>query len=171
MLLCRLNGYKLKRERIMIQNTPQLIKVEAFTVMGFSVRTQNSNEFNPQTAKIPELWQRFYTLQIPAQKSDSPIYGVYSDYESDSKGLYTVTAGVELNNSAIINHFDTVSIKKGNYLVFKNSGPMPKAIIETWQAIWEYFETESNVLRAYETDFEVYTGQEQCAIYIGVKYS
>ncbi|PWY54880.1 transcriptional regulator [Legionella qingyii] len=153
----------------MIHNTPQLIQIESFTVMGLSERTYNSNEFNPQTAKIPELWQRFYALQIPAKKSNSLIYGVYSDYESDSNGLYTVTAGIELDDLAIINHFCTVNVKKGNYLVFKNSGPMPKAIIETWQAIWLYFETQSNVIRAYETDFEVYMGQEQCAIYIGVK--
>ncbi|WP_454783708.1 GyrI-like domain-containing protein [Legionella sp. WA2024007413] len=149
--------------------TPELVKIESFTVMGLSERTRNFDEFNPQTAKLPELWNRFYASKIQTQKSHVPIYGVYSDYESDCNGFYTVTAGVELDNSAIINHFNTTRVNKGNYLVFKNTGPMPKAIIETWQAIWAYFETQSNIIRTYETDFEVYERQDQCAIFIGVK--
>ncbi|WP_454782334.1 GyrI-like domain-containing protein [Legionella sp. WA2022007384] len=152
----------------MKQITPQLINLQAFTVIGLSARTKNSDEFNPQTAKLPELWQRFFTSKISTQ-SDVPIYGVYSDYESDCNGFYTVTAGVKLNDLTIKNNFNSISVNKGNYLVFKNSGSMPQAIIETWQAIWLYFENQSTVLRAYETDFEIYMGQEQCAIYIGIK--
>ncbi|OEH45488.1 hypothetical protein lpari_03539 [Legionella parisiensis] len=48
---------------------------------------------------------------------------------------------------------------------------MPETIIKTWQAVWSFFDTQSNISRAYETDFEVYMGQEQCAIYIGVNMS
>ncbi|QLZ69081.1 AraC family transcriptional regulator [Legionella sp. PC1000] len=154
-----------------MQITPELIKVEAFQVSGLCERTKNANEFNPQTAKLPTLWQRFYASQIAMNKPDSPIYGVYSNYESNTKGFYTVTAGIETRNSEIINSFYTVIINKGNYLVFKNSGPMPKAIIETWQAIWHFFDTQSDISRVYETDFEVYLGQEQCAVYIGVNMS
>ncbi|MCW8400332.1 effector binding domain-containing protein [Legionella sp. PATHC038] len=151
----------------MIHIKPQQIKVEAFTVTGLSVRTKNADEFNSETAKLPELWQRFYASPISI-KSRSPIYGVYSAYESDHHGFYTVTAGVAIHDPEI-NDFDKLNIKKGNYLIFKNSGPMPNAIIEIWQAIWHYFDTQSTVARAYETDFEVYMEQEQCAVYIGIK--
>ncbi|WP_392537211.1 GyrI-like domain-containing protein [Legionella sp. 227] len=153
----------------MIHIKPQQIKVEAFTVTGLSVRTKNADEFNSKTAKLPELWQRFYASPISI-KSRSPIYGVYSAYESDHNGFYTVTAGVATQDPQV-NDFDKISIKKGNYLIFKNSGPMPKAIIEIWQAIWHYFDTQSTLARAYETDFEVYMEQEQCAVYIGIRES
>ncbi|CAM3127806.1 Transcription activator, effector binding [Legionella steigerwaltii] len=162
-----LNGYNLK-ERIMIHSTPQLIKVDAFTVMGLSERTKNSNEFNSETARLPGLWQRFYASKISIKPS-SPIYGVYSAYEADHNGFYTVTAGIATHDLEITDDFSRVSIKEGDYLIFKNSGPIPKAIIEIWQAIWHYFDTQSTVSRAYETDFEVYMGQEQCAVYIGIK--
>lgn len=152
----------------MRQITPELIKVEAFNVVGLRERTSNINEFNPQTAKLPALWDRLHTSQIVTQKLNSLIYGVYSDYESDDKGLYTVTAGLEVNDSKTISYGYSVSIKRGNYLMFKNTGPMPKSIIETWQTIWHFFDTQSNISRTYETDFEVYIGQEQCAVYIGV---
>lgn len=151
-----------------MDNTPQLIKVEAFTVMGLSERTKNSNEFNPETAKLPALWKRFYESQIPLNPVSS-IYGVYSAYDADHNGAYTVTAGVATHNSVIADSFDKITIQEGDYLIFKNSGPMPKAIIEAWQAVWHYFDTQSSVSRAYKTDFEVYMGQEECAIYIGIK--
>ncbi len=152
----------------MMQITPQLIQVETFSVMGLKKRTKNAHEFNPQTAKLPALWQSVYSSPMLMQKPDSLIYGVYSDYESDDKGFYTVTAGIEANDLVAMDHFYTINIKKGNYFVFKNSGPMPKAIIDTWRAIWHYFDNQSNISRVYETDFEVYMGQEKCAVYIGV---
>lgn len=37
--------------------SPTMKKVESFTVSGFSVRTQNKDEFNDKTAKLPSLWQ------------------------------------------------------------------------------------------------------------------
>ncbi|VEB37492.1 GyrI-like domain-containing protein [Legionella cherrii] len=151
----------------MIHIKPQQIKVEAFTVTGLSVRTKNADEFNSETAKLSKLWQKFYASPLSI-KSDSPIYGVYSAYESDHNGFYTVTAGVATPDPQITD-FDKINIQKGNYLIFKNSGPMPKAIIEIWQAIWHYFDTQSTVARAYETDFEVYMEQEECAVYIGIK--
>ncbi len=161
----------MKSEDIVRKITPELIKVEAFSVVGLRERTKNIDEFNPQTARLPALWERFHTSQIATQKPNSLIYGVYSDYESDDKGFYTVTFGIEVNDSKTISYGDSVNIKKGNYLIFKNTGPMPKTIIETWQAIWHFFDTQTNISRAYETDFEVYMGQEQCAIYIGVNMS
>ncbi|KTC90290.1 EVE domain-containing protein [Fluoribacter dumoffii] len=154
---------------IMIHITPQLIKVNAFTVMGYSERTKNSVEFDPQTAKLAQLWKKFYSAQIPGHKPDSPVYGVYSGYESDHNGFYTVIAGVEISLGGELVGFETVGVKEGDYLVFKNSGSMPQAIIETWQAIWHYFDNKSDFSRTYETDFEMYIGQGQCAVYIGVK--
>lgn len=45
---------------------PTMKQVERFTVTGFSLRTQNSDEFNEKKAKLPSLWQQFYTSELAA---------------------------------------------------------------------------------------------------------
>ena len=34
--------------------------VEETTIVGIAVRTKNSDEMNPETAQLPELWRRFF---------------------------------------------------------------------------------------------------------------
>ncbi|KTD14204.1 GyrI-like domain-containing protein [Legionella hackeliae] len=155
----------------MIFLKPQLIKIEGFIVSGIHVRTKNSDELNPKTAKLPQLWQRFHTENIAnvvQNDPDSQQFGVYSDYESDVSGAYTLTAGVKTDNVTRIPGCTSIYIEPGNYLLFQNHGSMPQAIIELWQGIWRYFSFESRFVRRYLTDFEVYKNSEECAVYIGV---
>lgn len=148
---------------------PELVELDGFTAMGLQVRTKNADEFNPQTAKIHQLWDSFFKTQIPNRKPTSPIYGVYSDYASDFNDFYTVTASVEVSSEQELEgQFKQISVQQGDYLVFKNTGPIPQAIFETWEAIWDYFKTNPAVVRAYNTDFEVCAAPEQCEIYIGI---
>lgn len=148
---------------------PEIEHVESFTVAGIHTRTKNTDEVNPNTAKLHQLWERFFTVEIPNRKPDSFIYGVYSDYETDHNGLYTVTAGYEVTSDPSDNELSVKKIEKGDYLVFKNKGPMPQVIYETWQAIWRYFELNPDVVRAYKTDFEMCPNLEECCVFIGIK--
>lgn len=152
---------------------PQLVKVEPVTVSGIQIRTKNTDEFNIDTARIPKLWEQFFTEKlnekIPYAKADSNIYGIYHEYESDSSGYYTVSAAVEItaeSNNALLKTFE---IGSGHYLVFDANGKIPAAIINAWKRIWDYFEKNTDYQRAFLTDFEVYKGSEECAIYIGIK--
>ncbi len=83
---------------------PTLKYVTGFTVMGFSTETQNTDEFNEKTAKLPSLWQQFYASDLAANAN---IFEVYSDYESDANGLYTVTVGVTDNNGGLFFNLPT----------------------------------------------------------------
>lgn len=143
---------------------PRLEQVTGFSVIGHSTRTQNSDEFSPQTAKIPALWQTFYNSDLAA--SAAPVYGVYSDYVSDVNGLYTLTVGIASANTH--NTLSSRTIASGNYLVFEGKGPMPATVIATWQRVWDYFTKESEYQRTYRTDFEVYKSADEVAVYIGV---
>jgi len=145
---------------------PELKYIKGFTVTGLSTRTQNSNEFSKETAKIPNLWHRFYSRDLVANEN---IYGVYSDYESDANGLYTVTAGVTSEHAPTDTEMGSVSIPEGNYLVFQGKGAMPLAVIQTWGQVWEYFAAENQYQRSFSCDFEAYKGSEEVAIYIGIK--
>ena len=143
---------------------PTLKYVEGFTVTGLSTKTQNTDEFNEKTAKLPGLWQQFYSSDLAGYAN---LFEVYSGYESDADGLYTVTVGVSDDSERA--EFSTVKIPAGNYLVFQGAGPMPSIVVETWKKIWDYFEAESNYQRSFISDFEAYSGFDKVAIYIGIK--
>jgi predicted transcriptional regulator YdeE len=140
---------------------PTIKQVESFTVTGFSVRTQNSDEFNEETAKLPSLWQQFYTSELA---TNANIFGVYSNYDSDANGLYTVTVGVKSDHAQT--QLSSVTVQAGNYLVFQGTGPMPATVVETWKQVWTFFETNTEHQRNFISDFEAYNGPDQVAIYI-----
>ena len=143
---------------------PTVKQIEDFIVTGFSVRTQNSDEFNEKTAKLPSLWQQFYTSELA---TNANIFGVYSNYDSDANGAYTVTVGVKSDHAQI--QLSSITVHAGNYLVFQGTGPMPATVIETWKQVWTFFETNTEYRRNFISDFEAYSGSDQVAIYIGLE--
>ena len=143
---------------------PIMKHVDSFTVTGLTVRTQNSDEFNQETAKLPNLWQQFYASN---PTPNTTIFGVYSGYESDANGLYNVIVGNSNDNQS--DELSAVKINSGNYLIFQGKGSMPQTVIETWKRVWAYFSVESPYQRCFMTDFEEYKNSDEVAIYIGVK--
>ena len=153
--------------------SPSLRRIASFRVAGISVRTTNIEETSPETARLAALWGRFFQDGIPGKVANqvpgSPIYGVYSDYESDVNGQYSVTAGVQIELSATGgDEFTTVDVVSGEYLVFEGKGAMPQVVIETWISVWDYFSEGREFKRAYTTDFELYKGTAEIAIHVSV---
>ncbi len=150
---------------------PTTTHVSHSIVSGLTVRTTNRDEFNPETAKIPTLWSRFFSSdipdKIPNRLPDAPFLGVYSAYESDASGPYDITAGVTV--TTLNPDFSNIEIQEGSYLVFEAIGPMPAAVIQTWTSVWTYFEQHPHVKRSFLTDFELYCGPEKVQIHIGVE--
>lgn len=149
---------------------PKTEHIKRFCVAGVFVRTKNIDEFNSESAKIPGLWTQFYsegvTEQISKRLPNTPIFGVYSDYETDATGFYDVTVGVSVDKSN--SGFKNIVIEAGEYLVFEARGAMPDAIIQTWSYIWSYFEQHPEICRSFLTDFEAYSGPEEAHVYIGI---
>jgi predicted transcriptional regulator YdeE len=153
---------------------PTLQHIAPFTVAGISTRTINSDEGDPVTSKIGPLWSRFFAEGIMEKIVDpdptSAIHGVYSEYESDLHGHYTLTIGMRVGGSGSQGEgIAEVGIEGGDYLVFEKQGSVPGVVVETWEAIWDYFSKESGYSRRYTTDFEEYHGNEGVAIYIAVR--
>ncbi len=151
---------------------PKLVTISPFSVTGVRVRTVNSDEFNPSKAKLPSLWQQFFgegvSGRVPNPVPNSPVFGVYSDYESDESGFYSVTAGVAISDLQP-SEFVTVDVKGGEYLVFEAKGAMPQAAIEAWMRVWAFFKKNEGLNRSFTTDFEEYRGSDEVAIHIGVR--
>jgi len=146
-------------------------EIEEKMIYGISTRTKNSNEMNPETAKIASIWQKFDNTVEVNYKDGERVYGVYYNYESDANGEFDVLAGYKTPN----NKLDNVKIQKGRYLVFNkafedtDANTRIQAIIETWGEIWEYFSNEnSQYKRIYKTDFEYYRGLNEIEIYISI---
>ena len=152
----------------------KLQSVKEMQVVGIEIRTTNQNEMNPATAQIPALWGRFQQEriidQVPGRAPSGFPLGVYSKYESDHSGPYSVLAGIEVADLKDIPHgLVGLTIPAGNYLVFTAQGPMPHALIQAWGVIWRYFSADPQYARAYSADFESYRGPEQVDIHIAIK--
>ncbi|KPJ95229.1 MAG: hypothetical protein AMJ55_04420, partial [Gammaproteobacteria bacterium SG8_15] len=107
--------------------------VAATNVIGIKTFTSSTLETDPQSARIPELWQRLFSEsieeQIPNKVSEGLLYGIYSDYDSEQRGLFSVTAGWQVSTvNAVPEGFVATEIPKGDYLVFIEEGDMPTVI-------------------------------------------
>lgn len=123
----------------------ETVRIESFSVSGQSVRTNNALE-SSGSGKLAGLWASYYELHPPSSET---VYGVYSDYQSNTSGEYTVTAGTRTSSTAD----PIVTVKPGMYLEFPASGQMPGAIIDAWKSVWEFFSKNQPYERAFDTDF------------------
>lgn len=155
-----------------MQPTRQTL-AKPIAITGISARTTNAAEFNPLTAKIAGLWSRFFSEglmeTLPNKRADSPVYGVYSGYESDYTGAFDCTAGVAVSRLDSTEKWHTLELPAGEYLVFSATGPMPQTVLQTWGAVWQYFQGNPGVQRSYQTDFEVYWAPDSVEIHIGIE--
>lgn len=156
----------------MMYTEPRRVEVDGFNVAGLSVRTINGDEFNPNKARLPLLWEQFFSSgiaeTIPGRLNKASVFGVYSHYDSDENGYYTVTAGLDSTNLSNVLDLSQVEIQKGSYLVFEAQGAFPEIVVQTWERIWVYFRDNKVHKRAFQSDFEQYSGPNQIAIYIGI---
>ena len=152
------------------------VKLNPLKVAGMSVRTKNADESDPAKSKIMPLYKRFFDenieTQIPDKIDEDYFMGVYTDYESDQNGEYTLLISKEVSSfENIPDKFQTKEIVESKYLKFTNEGEMPGVVIETWKYIWDYFSKNDNYERAYTTDFEKYnkTVHNKVEIFISIK--
>ena len=127
-----------------------LATVEAFDVVGISIITDRSKA----TDDINALWEKFFKDSVGQQvqhKTDDVIYCVYSDYEGDHEAPYRVTIGYKVTQTSTSDDFTAVTVQGQDYAMMSAAGEQPKALLETWNAIWD-----SDLDRAYTTDFEIY---------------
>ncbi|ASG09199.1 hypothetical protein CEQ50_16955 [Vibrio anguillarum] len=145
-------------------------EMNGFEVTGFVIRTTNADEVNSSTAKIGNLWAKFYTNAAPKLDEKSKIYGLYTNYESDFTGAFDVIACSDTLSPEILPDAVKVNVTSGKYVTFAASGEMPQAVIDLWGEVWNYFSSENcSHERAYTTDFEYYKSAHEVEISISVK--
>ena len=144
-------------------------------VVGIKTVTSNANESNPDTAQIPALWQHFFSEsieeQIPYKQDNSQLLGVYTDYDNEHRGVYSIIAGHEVTTiERIPEGMVGISIPRSRYLVFSDEGKVPEVVYALWKSIWDYFNVSTKHHRLYTVDFERYFEGEgsKVEIYIAI---
>ncbi|MEC0242187.1 GyrI-like domain-containing protein [Paenibacillus dokdonensis] len=135
----------------------------AAVLTGISIRTSNQRELSGE-GQIPSLWERYFQS---GQQSRTDLihphllYALYTDYESDVNGEYTLLLGHEQDH--LLSAEDTAStayIPEADYIKFTTEkGPMGQVVPQLWQEIWDYFQN-SEYERTYTGDFELYDLRE-----------
>ena len=157
------------RDTIRLQRARHLI--------GLQSRTKNADETKASTGRIGQLWKRFVhedvAGHVPNKVPDASVIAVYSDYESDMNGEYSLTVGCEVNAlEEIPSGMTGVTIVPATYAVFPVAGSDPSAIVEAWMRVWSEFSGTPTSQRAYTTDFEEYrfgpAGARTVTIYISL---
>lgn len=151
---------------------PKHVHLPAFEVVGLPLRTSNADEMNPETARIKKHWEQFwsegYHERIP--KASDKLLGVYTNYESDHTGPYTLVPGFEVTNlDEVSADLVRVQIPEQNYLVFHKKGEMPGIVFAGWGEVIAHFQDEEIYERAYDSDFELYPNETEVEIHISVR--
>lgn len=153
----------------------EFVSLESFAVIGIEARTSNALEMSFEGV-IPEQWGRFMREDLAGKipnRADSDIIALYTDYDSDDSGMYTVVLGVRVTCADEIPEGMVLrNVPSSRYAIFPSArGPAARVVFETWQKIWK----ANDLNRSYQADFEVYGAEaadpRDCRIdiYVGVR--
>lgn len=156
-----------------------LDKMDAFTIIGVSVRTNNAKEQTPD-GQIGKQWQRFFQeglLNKIPNKADNNIIAAYTDYASDKDGDYTFVLGAKVNSDKEVPAgMVALKIPSGRYAMFTSEkGSVNKIMFALWRRIWEVPKSAPGGDRAYKTDFEIYDQRaadpenSQVNVHVGIR--
>lgn len=137
---------------------------------GISAKTSNQSPDMPIV--IGCLWKKFFEdklYQSIPNKRDGKTLGIYTDYESDEKGTYTMAVACEvISGDAVPKELEIRKISSGKYAKFVLKGEMHQVVADFWQKLWAM-----DLTRAFGSDFEEYQNdsmeQAQIHVYISLK--
>lgn len=159
------------------------VHLENIRLLGIATHTNNHDELNPTTAKIPNFIQYYHQERI-ADKFGHHVnpgvtYCVYADYENGVDGNYTYFVGEEVSSIVDEDHtlLRALVIPNGSYAKFSvGPGPISQIIPAAWQQIWQMNEQQLGGKRRFEADFELYdrrsrdTDNAIVDIFIGLRH-
>jgi predicted transcriptional regulator YdeE len=135
------------------------IKLEAFTVIGISVKTTNEN--GQSAADIGALWQTFMTNGIMDKipnKINHDIYSIYTEYEGDYTKPYTTVLGCKVApDTSTPEGMVSIKIEESSYSKYTAKGNLNEGTVyNEWTKIWN-----NDINRNYKADFEIYGAKAQ----------
>lgn len=131
----------------------EIVTLEEKTVVGIGARTNNCS---PEMGMvIGGLWNRFYSegiYEAIPNKANEKALGIYTDYEEDENGDYTVMVAYEVTEAVTkTDKLEVRTIPSGKYAKFVVEGHMQEVVASFWQELWQM-----ELPRSYVCDFEEY---------------
>lgn len=149
--------------------TYEIVKLAEKTVAGLTARTNNASP--DMGIIIGSLWQRYFGGGIyPAisGKINDKTLGIYTDYESDETGDYTIMVACETSETRQADDITVRVIPAGCYAKFIVRGNQQQAVAAFWMELWQM-----DLPRTFVCDFEEYQNNQvedaEIHIYIGMK--
>lgn len=138
----------------------KVVEEGGFTVVGIQVRTSNSKEMTSEGV-IGRQWHRFMSEELIEQianRVDSSIVAVYTEYASDHNGDYTYVLGAKVSAAKDLPPgMVAKKIPAGRYAVFiSEKGRVEQVVPAIWQRINSLPKSASGGDRAYKADYEIY---------------
>jgi AraC family transcriptional regulator len=137
----------------------RIVRREAFTAIGKSIRTSIKNEEN--LGEISKFWRDSATdgtvAKIAALAKTDEILGICYDSEQNGENFkyaIAVEPGQHAANSDT--SYESIPIPAATWAVFTSIGPMPGAIQEVWRRIYQEWFPSTGYERAPGPDFELY---------------
>lgn len=147
----------------------EIVSLEEKTIVGFSARTNNAS---PEMGEvIGGLWRKLYSengCALLDGRVNGKAVGVYTDYDNNHTGDYTVIAACEVSQAQNIpEHMTVRKIPAGKYAKFVVKGNMLTAVSDFWRKLWDM-----DLNRTFVCDFEEYQNADfdnaEIHIYISV---
>jgi predicted transcriptional regulator YdeE len=150
--------------------TDQIVRLPAFSVLGFTARTTNEQEMSGK-GHIGQLWQTYMgtgSAMIPGVTDPSLTFSIYTNYQSDHTGAYDVILGKPVSSlESPPKPLQGIAIPAAEYLMFTAENPSPDSIRAAWMKVYEYFSGQQRRPRAFTADFERYSN-DGVQLYIAV---
>jgi predicted transcriptional regulator YdeE len=144
-------------------HTVEHIDMPAMRVAGLAARVSNA-----QPELIGDHWRRFHSDETIAKitgKANPNTFAVYTEYESDYSGEYTLLIGYSIAAGAgVPAGLRVIEIPAQQYAVILASGEQPQATWAAWQWVWA-----SALNRLYTADFDEYIAPGDVRLHVAVR--
>ncbi|MCM3292651.1 AraC family transcriptional regulator [Paenibacillus sp. MER 180] len=153
----------------------RIVQREAFTVVGKSIQTTTKEGEN--SIEIPKFWRDTYAdgtgASISALGKNRDILGVCYGAQQGGE-VFNYAIAVETDRTESEDGFEFIQVPAATWAVFTSIGPMPGAIQEVWNRIYQEWFPATDYEQAEIPDFELYppgdtTSEEyRCEVWIPV---
>jgi predicted transcriptional regulator YdeE len=144
-------------------NSAEKIELPALRFAGLTARVSNA-----EPELIGDHWRRFHadeTVTRIAGKANPNVFAVYTEYESDYTGAYTLLIGYSVEADAVVpGGLRVIEVPAQQYAVILASGEQPQATWAAWQWVWA-----SALDRAYTADFDEYIAPGDVRLHVAVR--
>ncbi|BBH20312.1 AraC family transcriptional regulator [Paenibacillus baekrokdamisoli] len=153
----------------------RIIEKDAFPVIGKSI--QVSTKAGENFRRIPEFWRQCHE-DGTAQKlcsigADEDILGICMDMEHSNEE-FTYLIAVKSHSEATADEFVSKVIPASSWAVFTSIGPMPGAIQNIWQRVFQEWFPATGYEHSGGPDLEVYppgdptTEDYRCEVWVPI---